>query len=265
MTNRELRRALLEKLGVTPQALSYQVQKLKKQYPMTTEDATYVIAHREGITLDKYLDRAAVDRVRDLVQLATPSVPSRSIKARKTFRGKQEHIKDQRIVILGEELNLNIPVLSQKTISEAKQMAVIYPLVYILENSVRAVIDRIMMAKHGKDWWDSEAPRKLKDTVIDRMADEKRNAWHQRRGSRPIDYLDLDQLPALMRKIQTDVVPGIIPSFEWFEQLVVEVYKSRCVICHMNPLDRDNTEAVKVRFRQWQKQMDAKKSLIPTE
>jgi len=95
------------------------------------------------------------------------------------------------------------------------------------------------------------------------MADEKKNSWHQRRGARPIDYLDLNQLPALMRKIEKEVVPNIIPSLQWFDQLIEEVYKSRCVVCHMNPLDEVNIQAIKVRLIHWQNQISAKKNLIP--
>jgi predicted restriction endonuclease len=141
-------------------------------------------------------------------------------------------------------------------------MAVVYPVLYLLENSIREVIDRVMISRYGDNWWDSEAPKGLRDTVSGRMADEKKNCWHQRRGDRPIDYLDLNQLTTLMRKVEKLVVPDIIPSLEWFTQLVDEVYKSRCVVCHMNPLDKDNVQAVSLRFTHWQKQINAKKHLI---
>ena len=115
-----------------------------------------------------------------------------------------------------------------------------------------------MTNRYGNNWWDSKAG-KLKDKVNERMSDEKRNSWHQRRGARPIDYLDLAQLPALVRQIQKD----IIPSIEWFTQFLDEVYKSRCVVCHMNPLDDTNIQGVKLRFTQWQRQVRGKKDLIP--
>lgn len=265
MTNRQLRKALLEKLGFTPQALSQRVQKLKTQYAMTTEDATYVIAQREGIILDKYLDKDTVDRVRSLLQHISAPIQALPPVTRATRRGKEEPGVVQRVIVIGKEFKITDPILQQKKILEAKEMASIYPLLYILENSIREVIDRVMTSRHGDNWWDSEAPKSLRDTVSKRMADERRNAWHQRRGVRPIDYLDLYQLPALMRKIQKEVEPDIIPSLEWFTQLVEEVYKSRCVVCHMNPLDRDNIQLVKLRFAQWQKLISDKKNLIPNE
>lgn len=68
MVNREVRRQLLERLRITPQALSQRAGKIKESYgPMTTEEAVYVIAHMEGIDLSKDLSLAELDRVRALV------------------------------------------------------------------------------------------------------------------------------------------------------------------------------------------------------
>jgi len=259
MTNKELRKALLQKLHISSQALYQQAKKLKTKLPMTTEDAIYVIAQREGIYLDKYLDKETVDRIRVLYQQL---VPIAEAPVKKT-RGKIKYtVAKQRVIKIGKHAEFSDPILPQKKITEAKEMADVYPLIYILENSVRELIDRVMTAQFGNNWWNSQAPKHLRKDVSDRMADDKKNSWHQRRGARPIDYLDLKDLPRLMRKIEKIVVPDIIPSMEWFSQLVDEVYKSRCVVCHMNPLDKNNIQAVQVRFNHWQKQIDAKKSLI---
>lgn len=265
MTNRQLRSALLQKLKITPQAVSLQVQNLKKLYPMTTEDATYVIAHQNGIILDKYLDSTTVDRVRGLLQHISTRTQAPPSPMKATPKRKGALAKEQRVIIIGKEFKFTDPILPDKKVREAKEMASMYPFLYVLENSIRELIDRTMTSRHSDNWWDSEAPRKLRNTVAGRMAVDKKDSWHQRRGDRPIDYLDLVDLPALMRKLEQEVVPDIIPSLEWFTQFIEEVYKSRCVICHMNPLDENNIQAVKVRFAQWQKQINAKKNLIPNK
>ena len=262
MTNRQLRKALLEKLKVTPQALSQRVQGLKRQYAITTEDATYIIAQRDGIILDKYLGRDTVNHVRGIIQQITNITQDTTTIAKLARKGKREEEKKRLFVVFPKEFTVTDPILGKKKLLEARDMAVIYPLLYVLENSIREVIDRLMTNRYGNNWWDLKAG-KLKDKVNERMSDEKKNSWHQRRSARPIDYLDLAQLPALVRQIQKDIVPDIIPSIEWFIQFVEEVYKSRCVVCHMNPLDSTNIGAVKLRFTQWQRQMTGKKGLIP--
>jgi hypothetical protein len=263
MVNKKLRAALLATLDITPQALSQRVQKIKTQYPVTTEDAVYMIAQQQGIILSKYLDNNTIDRVRDLLQQAPIRPIYSSSSERKISEKKTEAEKRDRIIIISKEFTITDPILPEKKNLEAKDMAKIYPLLYIMENSIREVIDRVMTSKHGSDWWDSQAPRGLSENVNKRMADEKKNSWHQRRGSRPIDYLDMDNLPSLVRKIDKDIIPSIIPSVEWFTQFIDEIYRSRCVICHMNPLDDHNIQAVKLRFRQWQKLINEKKNIIP--
>lgn len=262
MTNKELRKELLKILGISPQALSQQCKKLKKQIPMMTEDAVYVIAQRHNIILDKYLDKETVDRVRGLYQQL---VPITQATVKKT-RGKiKDIVAKQRVTKIGKDIKFSDPILPQKKITEAVEMADVYPLIYVLENSAREFIDKIMTTQYGNNWWDSQAPEPLKKDVSKRMRYDEKNSWHQRRGARPIDYLDLKDLPSLMEEIDIEkiVVPNIIPSLKWFRQLIEQVYKSRCVVCHMNPLDKNNIQAVNVWFNYWEKQIAEKQHLIP--
>lgn len=256
----KIRKRLLDKLKISPQALSQRIQRMRKISPITNEEGIYIIAHKEGIRLDKYLDKETISHIRNLIQstfndgvVEFKSTPSKS---------KIKKVVAKRTIVIAKEFEGSDPILPDCKLNEAKDMAGLYPLLYVLENSIRELIDRMMISKFGVDWWIAEAPKKLKDKVSDRMSSDKKNSWHQRRGARYIDYLDLNELPAILRKIEKSIVPNILPTFEWFNQLVDEVYKSRCVLCHMNPLDKDNSDALRLRFRQWQKQISEKKSMI---
>jgi len=262
MVNRELKKALLEKLGISVQALSQRAQKMKRLNAMTTEEAHYVIAQQNEIILDKYLDSKTIERVGELMQRLQPSPQSGGNEKRQISSTKTRSEK-LRIIVIPKEFEIEDPILSKTKALQAKEMAAFYPLLYVLENSIRELIDKVMISIEGENWWVLKAPSGLKKTVEKRMADEIKNSWHQRRGSQPIDYLDLNQLPALVRQISAHIIPDLIPSIEWFNQFIEEVYKSRCVICHMNPLDKNNIVALKVRFKQWQKQIKAKFALIP--
>ena len=259
MAYKELREALLNKLGITPQALSQRAQKIKALVPMTTEQAVCIEAQRNGIKLDKYLDEAIIHQIRGLLQQVTP--PSQvTTKRIERIPVKQE--PRQYVIRIGKQHKFIDPLLPHSKLNEADEMSSIFPYLYLLENSIREFIHRIMTFQCGPNWWDSQAPPELQKEVAKRMSDDKRDSWHQRRGTRPIDYLDLKDLPRLMNKLEKVVVPEIISDLDWFRQLVKQVYKSRCVVCHMNPLDKDNIDAVLVWFNQWQKQINAKKDLI---
>ena len=80
MTDKALRDALSAKLGVTRQRISQRAQALKVYVPMSTEDATYCLAHQEGFALDEYLPAQTVKRVRILLRAlgANPDLPVHS-------------------------------------------------------------------------------------------------------------------------------------------------------------------------------------------
>ena len=83
---------------------------------------------------------------------------------------------------IAKEFNISDPILSGVKIEQAKEMASIYPLLYILENSIRELIDIKMIKLHDENWWDSYSTRKLRELVAGRMLGENKNSWHQRRG-----------------------------------------------------------------------------------
>lgn len=66
-TNRKLRAALLEKRNFSPQRLSQLVKRRKDELPMSTEHATYTIAHESGIDISKFVAPDEVATVRDLI------------------------------------------------------------------------------------------------------------------------------------------------------------------------------------------------------
>ena len=79
MTNRELRKALLKKLGASKQAMYQQAGRIKKKYrPISTEDAIYWLAVDKGIDVSKFLDKEDFDRIRQMRLLQAPQMNSDS-------------------------------------------------------------------------------------------------------------------------------------------------------------------------------------------
>lgn len=67
MSNRELRRVLLEKLGTSKHSMYQRAHRIKRKHgPMSTEDAINWMAVDNDIDVSRVLDKEEVDRVRQL-------------------------------------------------------------------------------------------------------------------------------------------------------------------------------------------------------
>jgi len=171
------------------------------------------------------------------------------------------------VIRFPNEFKAKDPILPDSKLREAKEMAAIYPLLYVLENSIREVIKRVMKEKHGDEWWqdrltDGKA-KNVKDKAASRMKTETRNKWHQRRGSHPVDYVELEDLETIVRSNEVDFFPNVLSDKEWFRQFMRELVASRNVVCHMNPLDKTNIQDLKVKVARWNKQIGASDSKLP--
>jgi hypothetical protein len=261
-TNRKLRSALLEKLGVSQQRLSQRVQRRKAELPMSTELATYTIAHEEGIDVSRFLDPDLTAQVRELVaQLRATGERPAPTSARRARSGTPRPVL---VTVAGVKVE-RLPGMTASHAREAKMMAQkVYPALYVFENSARDVISRVLKAGVGDDWWDCVVPKKLKEKASQRKADETKDPWHGKRGAALIDYLDFGDLPSIVRanKAWPHFKP-IFPRAAWFEELVSDLNVSRRVAAHMNPLESDDVKNVEAAFRKWAKLLKARESLLP--
>lgn len=258
-TNRELRTALLKKLGVTPQRLSQRVAQVKRLYgPMSTEDGTYVLAHQEGLDLTKYLDRSTVDRVRGLVPTAVASTTPPSAVRRQTPRAKSSSTRPVRVA---PSLELVDAMLPASVAEAASRMATVYPKVYIFENSIRNVITRVLSAKHGKDWWKKCTPSKVQTRVADRRAKEADTPWHGKRGTDDIYYSDFSNLGDIITKNWTEFAPIFVKQ-SWITKLE-ELEAPRNIVAHNNPLSKQEETRVDLYFNDWIALLNERKDLVP--
>ncbi len=257
MTNRELRKALLGKLGITPQALSLRAQKVKRDRgPMSTEDAVYVIAHDNDLDISKYLTADDVARIRAIRPAISGAQAAAAPPATRPSRRRDV------AVTIGKSLPIRDPVLPEQIINEARLMAEqVYPRLYLLENSAREVIRRVMAGALGKDWWKS-APARVRGTVEKRKAAEKKQPWHGKRGAHEIFYTDIDDLKSIVNS-NWKLFENVFPSFNWFSHQIDVVSPSRNISSHHNPLHPDDIKRIEVYFSDWLKQINAVKDNIP--
>jgi len=256
-TNRELRAALLKKLGVTPQRLSQRVAQVKRLYgPMSTEDGTYVLAHQEGLDLTRYLDQATVDRVRHM--LPTSALPPTTGQP----RNSRPTAAATRPVRIAPSLELVNAMLPPSVAEDANRMATVYPKLYIFENSIRNVIVRVLRAKHGNNWWASRAPTNVQKTVADRKAHEQKMPWHGKRGTQEIYYANFGDLRDIITKNWVDFEPIFLKQ-PWITQRLEELEPPRNIVAHSNPLSKQEENRVDLYFNDWIALLNDRKALVP--
>lgn len=260
ITNPALKAALLAKLGVSAQRLSQLVGERKAELPMTTADAVYTIAHEKGIDVSRYLDKEETAHVRVLAaQLRAGAPPPRP--ATRPARRRAAAA----VVSISPRVK-DLPGLTRARAVEAKEMAEVYPLLYVFENSARDIIERVLSTALGPDWWEKAVSTRLQKDAENRKSDEAKEPWHGRRGARPIDYVDLPDLASIVKGGKAwpyfEAIT-LFPRATWFEELVSDMNVSRRVVAHMNPLAKDDIRHIEATFRKWQRQLEARRDEIP--
>jgi Swt1-like HEPN len=264
-TNAAVKKALLAKLNVTPQRLSQLAQKRKQELPMSTEQAVYTLAHENGIDLSKQLTKEETSEVRALVsQLRAGSrVTTAASNGRAARAKKATPPKPVLVTIAGVNVE-KLPGMTAAHAKEAKLMAEkVYPTLYVFENSLRDVIERVLKAQFGADWWTTAVPGKVQTAAKDHKAAEKKDPWHGQRGSREIEYVFLSHLWDII-KHQWKCFKDLFPNQAWAETLITsDMNVSRRVVAHMTPLSADDVKNIEAAFRKWAKQLKAVEHLLP--
>jgi hypothetical protein len=265
-TNAAVKKALLGKLSVTPQRLSQLAQKRKRELPMSTEQAVYTLAHENGIDLAKHLSKEETAEVRGLVaQLRAGPSSSAGASTNAKPRPAKKATPPRPVLVTIAGVNLEkLPGMTARHAKEAKMMAEkVYPTIYVFENSVRDLIERVLKAQFGADWWTKAVPGKVQSTAKSHKEAERKDPWHSKRGGRDIDYVFLTDLWAII-KHQWLHFKDLFPSQSWAETLITsDMNVSRRVLAHMTPLDADDVKNLEAAFRKWAKQLAGVANKLP--
>jgi hypothetical protein len=243
MVNSSVRIQLLDKLGITKQALSQRAKKLKDAHgPMTTDEAVYVIAHMAGLDLSKHLPLATLDRIRALVPrpLPSPTAPS-------TPQGRPRACPAP-----ARSYPLVSPGLASTALALGKGA---YPTLFLLENSIRALVF-LRLSKTGSDWWEKLAPPGVKSNVARTMKKEARFPWREKRGADPLYYANLSDLKDI---IVTNIIhfSDVIVNVEWFRVQMDEAYMARNNLAHCVPLSREDETTINLLYTRWARLLDS--------
>lgn len=260
---KELREHLQQKLHIGPRQLRRLISGKAAALPSTNDQALFVLAHENGMKLSNYLTPEQIGEVRALVQgrsvaATTPRANGRDRTMRKASP------RPVSVVIANVKVG-EIPGLKASHAQEAKAMGErVYPTMYLFENSVRDVIELVLKAEYGTDWWQTAVPGKVREQAEQFAGDEKKDTWHSKRGRREIDYLQLPQLWKIIKHKWKDFEPLFPQGQAWVQSLIEnDMNVSRRVIAHMNPLEGDDIASLEASFRKWVKHLKAVADRLP--
>lgn len=242
MINREIMKALREKTGrKTPQRIYQMIRQKKKEYnyTITTEMAAYLLAADYGIDVSKILPEEELAKLRTLRE--TKIVVK---------EGKEKKLPQEITIDVVKEFRVRDPFLPKRMIEEAKDMAKVYPIVYLFENSVRNLIKIVLEKKYGQNWWDNKVPLAVRQEVEKRLVKEKENRWHGKRGAHKIFYTNIGDLNSIITTNWKDF-EELFPSQAWIKSRIDEIELSRNVIAHNNPLSERDIKRLKIYFEDW--------------
>ncbi len=173
--------------------------------------------------------------------------------------------KKETLISIGGVNVERLPGMTGPHADDAKRMAEkAYPALYVFENSARDVIAPGAGERLGTGLVEPGRPEERAREGGGCPQGRGEGGWHgSRRGVRDIDYVLLTDLAKIVRVRWSDF-EEIFPRPSWFEELVSgDINVPRRLIAHMQPLSRDDVNAIETAFRKWAKQLKARADMLP--
>jgi hypothetical protein len=234
MINREIRKLLLDKSNLSKRRIYQLIEKKRKEYGYTIsrETAAYILAaDHYDIDISKHLSDEELDKVREARRITIEKrelVPTKETPQRKIPKVRKKLVSTDRY----------LPMSVKR---DAEKMSEVYKILYLFENSVRHVILSVMGLKYGLNWWEIKVSKEIKNKVEKRMAAEKKNRWHSRRGAHRIFYTDIEDLCAIVTTNWQDF-ENMFPDLTWVKSRIDSIGLSRNIVAHNNsPTKQRNT------------------------
>ena len=152
--------------------------------------------------------------------------------------------------------SLSIDLLDDEFINIAKQMSVVYIAIAAFENTVRKFVVKILIEHKGENWWTTSVSEKIRTKAESRKREEEKIRWHTPRGDSLINYVEFDDLAAIMSQ-NLELFQDHIVSIEWARHIFNTLERSRNVIMHSGELGKRDIERIGINIRDWINQVGA--------
>lgn len=116
----------------------------------------------------------------------------------------------------------------------------IYWKLHFIENIFRVIINSVLSAQIGPEWWATAVDGKIRARAKRFKKDYLKRPWHTAPGSHNIYYVHLQDLNEIMRANSHLFLP-VLPEIDSWIARIEQLRLPRNIVCHMNfpnPTDR---------------------------
>jgi hypothetical protein len=147
------------------------------------------------------------------------------------------------------------PFVKPERQGDLAKMVRVYARLFLLENSMRGLIESVLMTKFGGDWWDHAASASMKRKHEQRLENERSKKWAPARADvGPLYALDWPDLITIMRKFHEEFEPHI-KEIDFLHRYD-DAGTFRNVVAHNGVIrDADDFELIRIYYGNWIKQL----------
>jgi len=267
--NKALKTDIIKRLDILAKRFYTEIGIIKKEYNnllMQTEVAVCLLAidkakinpRKKKYGIETQILEKANQIQRDMAKSTTPVSSIQKTKL-KTTKKKSPPSKKFDV----------ISTLTPTESAQADKMADVYYKFYLIENSLRKLIMRVLKHNYGEKWWDvsNVIPTGIQSTARKNITDEKAKKlpWHGKRGKNvhPIYYTYFGQLGDIIIKHWKAHFKDIIEDNRLFGLLISDLGLSRNIVMHCNPLAPQDIKSLDYYFEKLQLTLRNNLSKIP--
>lgn len=129
-----------------------------------------------------------------------------------------------------------------------------YALLYCFENSVRQLIRERMLERHGNDWWENKAPKKVKDYATRVSEQNEKNTWLEGERGDSLDRVLFGHLADIIISNWEDF-DDLIPSQHWIRQRMDDLEEARNYLAHHRMLLAPEFRRIETYVGDWTRQV----------
>jgi hypothetical protein len=147
------------------------------------------------------------------------------------------------------------PFVKAERRDDLAKMVRVYAQLFLLENSMRGLIEDVLVAKFGAGWWDQAANASMRRKHEQRLKNERTKKWSPARTDvGPLYALDWPDLITIMRKFPDDFEPHL-KEIDFLHRYA-DAGTFRNVVAHNGVIrDADDFDLIRIYYKNWLKQL----------